>query len=61
MNGIIIQGGFWNIRSLMGIFPIKEMTCDTSQGNSVLRYYKNLKTLRKQVSIIYPIFDILEL
>ena len=32
--------------------PYKEKTCDASQGNSVLRYYKNLKTLRKQVHII---------
>ena len=34
--------------------PYKEKTCNASQGNSVLRHYKNPKTLRKQVHIIHP-------
>ena len=40
--------------------PYKEKTCDASQGNSVLRHYKNPKTLRKQVHIIHPNSNTLE-
>ena len=38
----------------------KEKTSYASKGVLALHYYKNLKTLRKQVCIIYPNSDTLE-
>jgi len=43
MNGILTQGGFWNIRSLMEIFLIRKILVTQVKE---IQFYATIKTQR---------------